>query len=221
MAGVYNTNIPSSPALADPDANNLAPIAPPTVAGTPRQINDLTNAAAETEARKLLKKTNDNAVTTGEVAQSVCREFAVTAEYAAGLYGIGGAPAWAAPLLATVNAIDARVTAMDARQRLAIAQRRNLRNQASGGATPFQQLVKVNAGVGPPLPQRAPQGVAAAPVGTTYPLALAPLNHDALNSMTLDEISQLAEWANDDFGIVYGDLAPIQRNKLLQHYLYE
>eukprot|EP00549_Striatella_unipunctata_P017804 CAMPEP_0118693266 /NCGR_PEP_ID=MMETSP0800-20121206/11807_1 /TAXON_ID=210618 ORGANISM="Striatella unipunctata, Strain CCMP2910" /NCGR_SAMPLE_ID=MMETSP0800 /ASSEMBLY_ACC=CAM_ASM_000638 /LENGTH=39 /DNA_ID= /DNA_START= /DNA_END= /DNA_ORIENTATION= len=39
--------------------------------------------------------------------------------------------------------------------------------------------------------------------------------------MTLDRISLLAEWANDDFGIIAGDTVAIQRNKLLQHYLYD
>ena len=35
---------------------------------------------------------------------------------------------------------------------------------------------------------------------------------------TLDQISALSQWANDDFGIVAGDDAGVQRNKLRSHY---
>jgi len=62
-------------------------------------------------------------------------------------------------------------------------------------------------------------------VGTVYPtggpVVMAPTTPNDLNNMTLDRISLLAEWANDDFGIVPGDTVAIQRNKLLEHYLYD
>jgi hypothetical protein len=61
----------------------------------------------------------------------------------------------------------------------------------------------------------------AAPVGTAYPAELAPANHFELSSMTLEEISALAEWANDHFGIADGDVLAARLAKLQMHYMRE
>ena len=262
MANNYNINIPSTVGLADADAAAICgPPAAPIVAGTGRNLADLTNAMAETRARKRTKETNDGSVSNAEVSQSVVRETAVAVELAAGAYPNAGAPAWAAGLIpnvqaltanvqaltaneqaltANVQALDANVQAltanvqaltaneqaltatvqaMDARMRLSTAQRWNHRNHATGGN--FQQLVKVVANVGPPLPGQGAQNPPTAAVGTVYPIAFAPANADDLLNMTNAQMSRLAEWANDHFGIVAEDNVNVRRNKLLHHYLYE
>ena len=213
MANNYNMNIPSTAVLVDAEAAAICgPPAAPIVAGNRRNLADLTNAMAETRARKHLKETNDASVSNAEVSQSVVRETAVAVELAAGAYPNAGAPAWAAGLIATVQA-------MDARMRLSTAQRWNHRNHATGGN--FQQLVKVVANVGPPLPGQGAQNPPTAAVGTVYPIEFAPANANDLGDMTCAQMSRLAEWANDHFGIVAGDPVEVQRNKLLHHYLYE
>ena len=227
MANNYNMNIPSTVGLADADAAAICgPPAAPIVAGNRRNLADLTNAMAETRARKHLKETNDASVSNAEVSQSVARETAVAVELAAGAYPNAGAPAWAAELIANVQALTANeqaltatVQAMDARMRLSTAQRWNHRNHATGGN--FQQLVKVVANVGPPLPGQGAQNPPTAAVGTVYPIEFAPANANDLGDMTNAQMSRLAEWANDHFGIVAGDPVEVQRNKLLHHYLYE
>ena len=234
MANNYNMNIPSTVGLADADAAAICgPPAAPIVAGNRRNLADLTNAMAETRARKHLKETSDASVSNAEVSQSVVRETAVAVELAAGAYPNAGAPAWAAGLIADVQALTAivqtltanvqalaaNVQAMDARMRLSTAQRWNHRNHATGGN--FQQLVKVVANVGPPLPGQGAQNPPTAAVGTVYPIEFAPANANDLGDMTCAQMSRLAEWANDHFGIVAGDPVEVQRNKLLHHYLYE
>ena len=220
MANNYNMNIPSTAVLADAEAAAICgPPAAPIVAGNRRNLADLTNAMAETRARKRIKETNDASVSNAELSQSVVRETAVAVELAAGAYPNAGAPAWAAELIANVQALTANVQAMDARMRLSTAQRWNHRNHATGGN--FQQLVKVVANVGPPLPGQGAQNPPTAAVGTVYPIEFAPANANDLGDMTCAQMSRLAEWANDHFGIVAGDPVEVQRNKLLHHYLYE
>ena len=217
MAGTYNSNIPASLPLADPNAQALVPLAPVIAAGAPRNINDVTNAMQETSGRKRQKITNDASVTDAEVSYSAARQAAVTAEYAQGVYGAVGAPGWALPLFAQLNEVHAM-------QRLNTAQRRNHRNANAGGLNPqLIPLVKVIAGVGPPTPGQPPAvpAVAVAPVGAVYPAAIAPVNKNELDSMTLAQISQLAEWANDHFGIVDADNVGQRRNKLHNHYMFE
>lgn len=225
MAGVYNMDIPGSTGLANAHADGFCgPPAPAIASGNPRTAADLVHATAETRARKRQKKVDNASVTDAELSQSIIRETAVAAELAAGAYGIAGAPLWAAQLTANVATISATVAQIDARLRLGTARRRNLRNHGTrgGGATPpFHQLFKVHANLGPPLPGRAAQNPVAAPVGSIYPVGIAPATRDDLNNMTLGQISRLAEWANDNFGIVAGDGIATSRNKLLDHYLYE
>lgn len=228
MAGVYNVDIPPSAPLANTnmDTNDGVPLGAAVTAGNPRSIAEVTSAVLETEARKRLKGAVDAAVTDDELAHSVTRTTAVVMEYAQGAYGMGvGAPAWAAPLLALVPVVtdmDARLTAMDARQRVELAQRRNFRLSTAGRDFQLHQLVKVNAGLGPPTPGQQPTAnLAPAPIGTVYPNALAPTNYDDVSAMRLTDIGALAEWANDDFGIVTEDPIGLRRNKLLQRYLHE
>ena len=236
MAGVYSINIPSTAALTNPSAAaTCGPPAPAIAAGTLRNVVDMTNAMAETQARKRHKKVNPASVTDAELSESVVRQAAVASELVADMYNNGaggaGAPAWATPLVASVATLaanvenlTANVATIDARQRCGCAQRRNQRNHPLGGNHPFTQLVKCNANVGPPLPGQAAQNPPVATVGTVYPTAgfvMAPTTPHELNNMTLARISLLAEWANDDFGIVAGDTVAIQRNKLLEHYLYD
>jgi hypothetical protein len=110
---------------------------------------------------------------------------------------------------------------MDARQRLALSQRRNRRCFGPHDAQ-LNQLVKVNPGIGPPLtPHPASAGMLPAPVGTLYPAAMAPATFTEITDMTLAQISVLAEWANDDFGIRPGDDEGTRQAKLLHHYLNE
>ena len=188
----------------------------------------MTNAMAETKARMRQKKINHASVTDAELSESAVRQAAIASELVADTYnngaGVGGTPAWAIPLTANVATLTANVATMDARQRCERAQRRNRRHHILGGNHPFTQLVKWNADVGPPLPGQAAQNPPVAAVGTVYPTAgvvVAPTTPSELNSMTLAQISLLAEWANDDFGIVAGDTVAIQRNKLADHYLID
>ena len=245
MAGTYNSNIPAPLPLADPNAQALVPLAPVIAAGAPRNINDVTNAMQETSGRKRQKIINNASVTDAEVSYSAARQVAVTAEYAEGVYGAVGAPGWAQPLFAQLNAVQAQLNAgqaqlnavqaqlnaghaqlnkVHAMQRLNAAQRRNHRNANAGGLNPqLIPLVKVIAGVGPPTPGQPPAvpAVAVAPVGAVYPATIAPANKNELDSMTLAQISQLAEWANDHFGIVVADNVRQRRNKLHNHYMFE
>eukprot|EP00978_Attheya_sp_CCMP212_P045604 scaffold352799_cov56-Attheya_sp.AAC.1 len=63
--------------------------------------------------------------------------------------------------------------------------------------------------------------LSSSPVGTAYPNHLSPENHRELDRITLDQISRLAEWANDHFGIVVaGDLINDRRGKLLEQYIF-
>jgi hypothetical protein len=239
MAGVYNINIPASAPLANATANNHVAVAAAIHAGQVRTLADVAEAREETMSRKRLKSVNDNAVTADEISLSSLREVAVLGEGAAGLYGApvvapGAAPAWALPLLALpgqvaaltnqvaaltnqLNALAGQVNAMDARQRCQTAQRYNRVNCEDRA---FRQLVKVNAGIGPPLPGRAAQIILADPVGTLYPVAQAfvPDTLAALNQMSASEISALAEWANEDFGIQAGDSLAVCRSQVFQHY---
>lgn len=202
----YNVNIPSSDATVNPV--NLPYVAPAVAVGTARHLDNVTNAHKETQSRKRMKKTDPNSITNDEVANSLVREAAVLAEHVAGKYGAGVATA------AQVDALTAMVRSDRARRLNA-----NIPLQH-----PLTQLRKEVAGVGNPLPNRAPAaGVVAAPVGTLYPVApgaggFAPSNLDDLVNMTLDQISALSQWANDDFGIVAGDNVGQQRNKLRKHY---
>ena len=235
MAGTYNSDIPASLPLADPNAQALVPLAPVIAAGAPRNINDVTNAMQETSGRKRQKIINNASVTDAEVSYSAARQVAVTAEYAEGVYGAVGAPGWAQPLFAQLNAVhaqlnaghaqlNAQLNAVHAMQQLNAAQHRNHRNATAGGLNPqLIPLVKVIAGVGPPTPGQPPAvpAVAVAPVGAVYPAAIAPANKNELDSMTLAQISQLAEWANDHFGIVVADNVGQRRNKLHNHYMFE
>jgi hypothetical protein len=77
-----------------------------------------------------------------------------------------------------------------------------------------------------PLPNHVARvpAIVAPPVGTLYPVGLpvgqvfVPVDSHALYRMTLQQISELAEWANEDFGIVVGDDVTTRRVKLFQHY---
>jgi hypothetical protein len=119
-----------------------------------------------------------------------------------------------------IEAVAARIDAVETRQRLAIAQRRNFQLISAGGTFQLHQLLKVNVSVGPPLPgQAATANMAPAPVGSTYPVELAPSNAEELNGMMMGRISALAEWANDDFGIDQGDHKGVRRVKLMCRFL--
>eukprot|EP00523_Entomoneis_sp_CCMP467_P003265 CAMPEP_0168745756 /NCGR_PEP_ID=MMETSP0724-20121128/14785_1 /TAXON_ID=265536 /ORGANISM="Amphiprora sp., Strain CCMP467" /LENGTH=245 /DNA_ID=CAMNT_0008793485 /DNA_START=101 /DNA_END=838 /DNA_ORIENTATION=- len=145
----------------------------------------------------------------------------LTANVATLTANVGTLTANVGTLEGNVGTLSATVAGIDARQRLALAQRRNARKASSGGNIPFVQLVKVNVGVGPPLPGAAAQNPNNDAVGTTYPNALAPATLYELDSWTSAQISALAEWANDDFGIVDGDTVEVRKSKLLDHYLLE
>jgi archaellum component FlaC len=100
------------------------------------------------------------------------------------------------------------------------------RNQLLHGIHPDNfvlfQLYKVKTGVGSPIHgQQRTADMQPAAIGTAYPDNVAPRELDALVNMSLRQISVLAEWANDDFGIVRGDGAGVQRGKLLAHYTAE
>lgn len=118
-----------------------------------------------------------------------------------------------------MNALGDRITAISRSDRARRYNAKILDNQ------PLVQLRKEVAGVGQPLTGRESAEVPAAPVGTAYPVGLgggggrfAPTNIDELSGMTLDQISALSQWVNDDFGIVHGDNAARQRSKLRCHY---
>eukprot|EP00978_Attheya_sp_CCMP212_P046097 scaffold373720_cov42-Attheya_sp.AAC.1 len=86
--------------------------------------------------------------------------------------------------------------------RPATAQRRNKQRMNACGDAQFVPLIKVNTGIGLPTPGQMATNPALTPVGTAYPDHLSPESHRELDRMTLDQISRLAEWANDHFGIL-------------------
>uniref|UniRef100_A0A7S2U4Q7 Uncharacterized protein n=1 Tax=Attheya septentrionalis TaxID=420275 RepID=A0A7S2U4Q7_9STRA len=230
MHNCYSIDIPASDPLADPNAQNVAPAAPAIEAGQLCQIEDVTNAMKELHSRKCQKTSNIDSVTEDEMAHSVARLAAVTSEYAAGV----GAPAWATQMEARMHArfdtMDARFDTVDARlytteiqmahERLETAQLRNNRRISTSADAPLVPLIKVIAGLGPPTIGQVATNppLAPAPVGTTYPGDLSPGSIRELEGMTLNQISVLAEWAHDNFGIVNEDLIRDRRAKLRGHY---
>jgi hypothetical protein len=123
---------------------------------------------------------------------------------------------------ARFDTVDARFDTMEiqmAHERLETAQLRNNRRMKTIRVDhPLVPLIKVIAGLGPPTMGQVATNPPLAPVGTTYPGDLSPGSIRELEGMTLNQISVLAEWAHDNFGIVNEDLIRDRRAKLRGHY---
>ena len=189
--------------LNDANAAAIAPPATAIVAGTARSFQDATDDCNDTKARKKLKRADDVTVTDNEIAQAVVCETAVAVEVSSDLYADTIAPAWAIPLLS----LPAQIACMQ-------AQFTNHAFSGHGGNPEnfvLSQPQKKTAGIGAPLPFH--------PGGTPFPAgAQAPTNRDDIFAMNHAQISALAEWANETFGIVAGDNLTGRRRKLGMFY---
>ena len=226
----YQFPIPASQPMADANAAGAALDAPAIAANSNRTIDDLTNCLRETKRRKTLKANHLNpptltSVTSNEIAHSTLRQTAVAMELASETYGAAvGAPLWAQQMQANI----AQQTANIAQQMQAnIAQQTaniagvsarldNVEARRFNAAVAYnaelRPLRKVHPGHGNASPgtQVAAHG-AEAPVGAVYPNF--PVNMNDLMSMTRQDISRLAVWANETFGIRAGDTAIVRCNK--------
>lgn len=95
----------------------------------------------------------------------------------------------------------------------------NLRASSSLPLTqPLQPLLKTRAGWGPGLPgypQYPEKEAAAASLGTEAPPRVFPANYGATFWLSEHDLSLLAAWFNDSFGIVEGDSLSDRRQKFL------
>lgn len=129
-----------------------------------------------------------------------------------------------------VTALANQVAETNARGRSMEARSKNMARQSVGGNFELVQLCKVNADIGQPLPNANAAGrlpavglVNAAAIGTVYPTAAGgavrfPRMWDDIDTLTHADISALAEWLNDDFGIVRNDAIGHRRRMVREHY---
>ena len=188
----YQFPIPASQPMADANAAGAALDAPAIAANSNRAIDDLTS------------------VTSNEIAHSTLRQTAVAMELASETYGAAvGAPLWAQQMQANIAQQTANIAGVSARLDNVEAR---LFNAAIAYNAEFRPLRKVHPGHGTASPgtQVAAQGDEA-PVGTVYPNF--PANMYDLMSMTRQDISRLAVWANETFGIQAGDTTIVRCHK--------
>jgi hypothetical protein len=232
----YSTPFPANMVLADVNAAVSDRIAQALHAGQNLHSDHLAQAKQEVALREALGPQ----CTVDELVSSDIRLHALLSEHASQRYPSAGAPAWFVAAMATLDQrldqINGRMDQMNGRmdqmngrmdqmngQVSAVfhnsrAYARNRQSMISGVSdAPLYPLMKTRPGAGNGFPGAAPgQLLAVVPLPGTMVGAPFPARIDQLRTLSAANLCRLADFFNDDFGIVQGDKQETRRDKFLK-----